>query len=301
MTEAVQEIEIEAPQVAGQTVPPVQEDDEATKALREQLEAARKTATAEAERRAAAERARKEEEDRVKDLEEQYKVERQSSIIGSLEAATAERDHAKAAYADALKAGDYARAAEEQEKLSSAVWKIRALEEKKSAAPEAAAHSKTTEGRVRSPEPSSQADPVETYLSQFSPRTQSYLRQRPDIVSNAKLNKKAAWLHDEAIEKGLKPDSDEYFSFLDDKLGYSAPAPRPKAGDVNGATVPAKKAPTATAAAPPSRSTFTPAGNGKVRVSLTEGQKRAARIAGVSEEDYAKQLLIADQSGLLSK
>lgn len=299
MTDTVTEIEIEAPKAGAETGVPAAvspaEDDEATKALREQLDAARKTAEAERKGRADAERAKKEEEERRAQIEEQYKVERQGSVLSSLEAATAERDHAKAAYKAALASGDYERATEAQEKLSSAIWKIHNLEARKGNIEQPGRE--TAEGRVKAPEPQPKAadDPVETYLAQFTPRTQSYLRQRLEIVTNNKMNKKAAYLHDEAVEKGLKPDTDEYFEFMDNELGYGAPAPKAKTAEA--AAAPAKRPSGSIAAAPPSRSTITPVGPGKVRVTLTEGQKRAARIAGVSEEDYAKQLVIAEQTG----
>lgn len=300
MTDTVSEIEIETPQAGAETVAPAAappEDDEATKALREQLDAARKTADAERNARAAAERAKKEEEERRAQIEEQYKVERQGSVLSSLEAATAERDHAKAAYKAALAGGDYERAAEEQEKLSSAIWKIHSLEARKGNIEQPTRE--TTEGRVKAPEPTpakTSEDPVENYLAQFTPRTQSYLRQRLEIVTNGKMNKKAAYLHDEAVEKGLKPDTDEYFEFMDNELGFGAPAPKQKSTEAAPAAA-AKRQGGSIAAAPPSRNPITPAGPGKVRVNLTEGQKRAARIAGVSEEDYAKQFVIAEQTG----
>lgn len=272
------------------------EDDEATKALRTQLDAFKATAEAERAARTKAEHAQREEAERRSQSEEQLKVERQSSVLGSLEAATAERDSAKAAFKAAMAAGDFDRAGEEQERLTKAVYRVEDLERKKSTidVPE---RQKPAEGRVTAPERPT-VDPVEGYLSQFSPRTQSYLRQRPDLITSPKLNKKAGWLHDEAVEKGLKPDTDEYFAFLDDELGYSAPSPQAKATETHVVAPPVKKPSSAIASAPPSRRNITPMGDGKVRVNLTESQKRAARIAGVSEKAYAEQLVIAEKGNM---
>lgn len=292
----VVETKVVAPVAPAAPAPPVAEaksaEDPATEILRNQLNDARRATDAANVARASAERARAEQAQKALEAEAQATAERQNAVLGSLEGAMAERDSAKSAWETAMAAGDYKKASEEQEKLTKAVYKIADLEGKKGAFPAAP---KPTEGRVVAPQPPQPSDPIESYLAQFTPRTQSYMRQRPDLITNKKMNFRALAAHEDAVEKGLRPDTDEYFLFLDDELGYGdKPISKPA---VVPAPAPGQRKSASIAAAPPSRGTITPNGAGKVKVTLTDAQKRAARIAGVTEQAYAEQLVIAERNG----
>jgi len=117
------------------------------------------------------------------------------------------------------------------------------------------------------------SDPIEQQISQFSPRSQEWLRRhRDDIFSDRERQIDAQAAHRLAIRRGLVPDSDEYFNAIDEQMGYTdhmTATSKPPAQRVN-APAPA------TAAAPPSRSSFGQSPRNPNRIALTKQQRETA-------------------------
>lgn len=62
----------------------------------------------------------------------------------------------------------------------------------------------------------------EAYVSQFNPKAQTWLRKHPEFATSANLNRKLGRIHAEALEdEGLEENSDEYFDFINNRLGFS--------------------------------------------------------------------------------
>lgn len=139
-----------------------------------------------------------------------------SSEIETLDAATAvverEKDNAKRALKEAMEKGDFDGVISAQEQLAEHTYALKQLKEGKRALEQRASQ--------RSAAPST--DPVETYISQFTPRSQNYLRQNIDFVKDPAKNKRLVAAHYEAEAEGLAADSDAYFEFLDAKLKPAA-------------------------------------------------------------------------------
>lgn len=144
-------------------------------------------------------------------------------------AATAERD-----YAEAMAAGDYNLAARAQRAIAQAESHLLQLNNGRQKLEEVL--QQTTEGAVYEPqipnfEPQIPQDPVEMYAQKLTPKSAQWLREHPDAAEKiGKLSR----AHQDAVEDGITPESDEYFNFIESRLGYSrgssheSSSPRPK-------------------------------------------------------------------------
>lgn len=112
------------------------------------------------------------------------------------------------------------------------------------------------------------ADPKEAYLSRFAPEAQRYLRDRPQLIDDPRMNKRMIAAHYEAEAEGMVPNSAAYFSFIDEKLGLKTGAePKPVTTQQTPAAPPRRDS----VAAPVSRSE-----PGAAVIKLTAGEARAA-------------------------
>ena len=172
------------------------------------------------------------------------------SVTNAISMVEMHREKVKRQLKDAMEAGDFDGTVKAQEDLSEAITKLNALKEGKNYIEQ------------RKSEPVN-VDPQEAYIGKFTQRSQEYLRQHRELVTNENKNKRMISAHYEAEAEGHKPDSESYFQFLDNKLGY-ADAP--------------KKAPSRMpAGAPVSRGNgdIQSGGNGNV-IKLSSGEARAA-------------------------
>ena len=172
------------------------------------------------------------------------------SVTNAISMVEMQREKVKRQLKDAMEAGDFDGTVKAQEDLSEAITKLNALKEGKNYIEQ------------RKSEPVN-VDPQEAYIGKFTQRSQEYLRQHRELVTNENKNKRMIAAHYEAEAEGHKPDSEAYFQFLDNKLGY-ADAP--------------KKAPSRMpAGAPVSRGNgdIQSGGNGNV-IKLSSGEARAA-------------------------
>ena len=172
------------------------------------------------------------------------------SVTNAISMVEMQREKVKRQLKDAMEAGDFDGTVKAQEDLSEAITKLNALKEGKN----------YIEQRKSDPV---NVDPQEAYIGKFTQRSQEYLRQHRELVTNENKNKRMIAAHYEAEAEGHKPDSEAYFQFLDNKLGY-AEAP--------------KKAPSRMpAGAPVSRGNgdIQSGGNGNV-IKLSSGEARAA-------------------------
>ncbi len=122
------------------------------------------------------------------------------------------------------------------------------------------------------------ADPVEEYIGQFTPKTQDWARRnKSDLFSDQKRTNKAVAGHWAAVSEGITPESDDYFAFLDKHMGYGEDTRQP----------PKKQAQTqrpAMASAPVSRGS----NGGGETVSLSAAERDIAGRMGMSLSKYAK-------------
>jgi hypothetical protein len=67
--------------------------------------------------------------------------------------------------------------------------------------------------------PTPPADPVEAYCMNRTAQTAAWLRAHPDYVTNPRKNAMLTAKHFEAVAEGLQPDTPEYFTAVEKKIG----------------------------------------------------------------------------------
>lgn len=137
-------------------------------------------------------------------------------------------DSLESEYAAAFEAGDSKKIANLQRRMSESASELKQLEAGVTAigADDDEPRGRATEGRVERDEPPPRKQPqtedekFEAYVSQFSPRAQTWLRKHPEAVTNQSKNFGLLAAHNEARSMGYEADSDAYYAHLDRKMGY---------------------------------------------------------------------------------
>ncbi len=262
--------------------------DEDREALRKQLDDLRtaeklniERAVAEAERRVRDQYVRQ-----IRDVEGERDRSREDvlqaqhdTIINGLAAAKAEGDAAQRDLETAQINGDYKASADAGRRISRAESKVAQFEDRQ-AAVEAAIEEKKS-----APPQKLTDDPFEAQIANLPDSAKSWLRQHPSYMTDAKKNRQIQYLHDRAEEKNLEPFSSTYFEFIETELGLRQRAAVDESDDD-------EPAPRMVVSAPPSKETHSMS-SGKTRssVTLTPEHREFARISGIGEVEYARQLL----------
>jgi hypothetical protein len=257
--------------------------DEASLAFQKQIDALRKSEQTQKDRNAELVREREDSIKRANERESEIHrlkkttVESQiEAVANALAAAQAEAEASQSDIEKALELGDFKGQADAYRRLAKAERNIGALESGKI---ELEAQAKTaSEAKVEAAK-----DPLD---NMNIPNTaKDYLRLHPELLTDQRKNAKIQALHYDIIDEGHRAYSPEYFESMDVHLGYKEQIVNEKEEDE-----PVER--TRFMSAPVSREA--PAGtNGERpgRVTLTVAQKEAAKIAGITEKEYADQVL----------
>lgn len=220
-------------------------------------------------------------------LQEQTTSSQAEAINAALAAAQAEAESAERDIEAAASLGDAKAQAEAYRKLSRAEARIISLENGKEA----------LEREIKSrpepkPTPQVQDDPLEKLnLPQLA---KDWLRKHPEFLHDPRKNAKIQTLHYDVVDEGYAPYSKDYFEMMEQKLGMrKAPVKAEEPDYEEDDEVEDNQSTRRTiVSAPPSRETPSSSGardGGRVR--LTNLEKEAARMSGISEEEYAKNKL----------
>ena len=187
-------------------------------------------------------------------------------------------DALKMQYAEAMAIGDYTRAADINSIMTDNSSKLRDLENGRQAMQE----------RPKAPPPPPiMVDPVEDLAARLSPRSAQWLRAHPECATDARLFNKMVAAHQLVINDGIEADSDDYFAAVEDILKLDQRAPVNRGGDAMADAAKVTKSRTSPPAAPVSRSS-SPAATRPGTVRLTQAEKEAAEMSGMTYADYWK-------------
>lgn len=254
--------------------------DNSLETLKEQLERERQ-ARAEAERRA----------NEAAQTAYQAQAEVQDSnlhlVTNAIETVSQTQSILKANYRDAMSAGDYDTAAEIQAEMSSNAAKLLQLEQGKQALENAP--------RSEAPRPYT-ADPVEALASQLSPRSADWVRRHPEYATDPRLYNKMLAAHNLAVADGIDPDTEDYFSSIEDTLRIRS---RNDYEDASAAAAKPLQRRSAPPAAPVSRS-GTGTGTRPNRVTLTAEEREMASMMGMTPEEYGRNKLALKKEGRMN-
>ena len=237
---------------------------QANQAAIEQRERALAAEKAAYEERLRAQETRTQElEGQVADRDTQALHSHKAIIEHAIAAENATAENAERLYAEAMAAQDFAAAAKAQRALAAAEAKIYRYQESHEAILEKIETAKSTPPvRKEAPAPKAEpaapgyqqphqsVDPFEAEISRFPARDQQWLRaHKDDLANNPARQRLAGAGHTLATDKhGLAPQSDEYYAFMDEHMGYAqpkaadpeptpAPKPAPKKAPIPGAPV----------------------------------------------------------------
>jgi len=198
-------------------------------------------------------------------------------------------------YAAALQAGAFDKAAEIQEHMGINSAKLLQLENGR------AALQSRLENEKNQPAPQ-MADPVEQVASQLSPRSAAWVRNHPQCITDKRLYQKMVGAHNIAVADGYSPDTDEYFDFIENQMGFRKPGGRVTEVEVDepmsAASAPAQRR----GAPPPAPSSRAASGtNGsKNVVRLSSEEREMAQMMGMTPEEYGRNKLALKREGKLN-
>lgn len=238
--------------------------------------------------------AREDAERRAKDLEQQanYAVNKASEsdmhlVASAIERLNLDQNMLKAELRDAMAIGDFDRAAEIQSSMVSNTTNLKQLErgfEEMKNAP-------------RQPIQPVQRNTVtvDDLIDKVTPRSAEWLRKNKDALPDERSIRIMGRAHEDAIDMGIIPESDEYFNFVENRLGVGKQ--RPSADQdydaMSDAAKPMKNRqspPSAPVSRTPVDSSSRP---GTIR--LTAAEVEAAKISGISPQEYYR-LKIQDRN-----
>lgn len=274
--------------------PKVEGRDEEKTSLLAQLEAAKKAEEAAkkqvAEVQAREIEARKQLEESNKKSESAFSRANQAeydAVLNAISAATVEADSAERELQAAGENQDWGAIAKAQAKLARAQTRLVQLEDGKIALEERAKRL-DAEAKQRKEQPQQQVigDPVENYVDSLQgllPSQRTWLKEHRELLTDATKNRKMQIAHLTAEENGLRIGGEEYFQFLEEKLGYRKPKIEDEMVEDD------DKA--AIVSAPVSREEPALSNSRPTRITLSSEERSHAAASGVSEVEYAKQKL----------
>lgn len=189
--------------------------------------------------------------------------------------AKGELNAAKSAFKDAMASGDYDAAGEAQAAIAAAQLDTRQYELAKD---EFDRQAEATKAQPQRRAPANREEEIESYMNQFTPVTKAWAtKHKDDLFKSPARTNEAVALHHAAVNRGIAPDTPEYFSYLERGLGIESAKAKPQR------TQQEKRPPMASA--PVSRGG---AGGGRVEVQLTAAQRDMAARMGMTSQKYAK-------------
>lgn len=117
----------------------------------------------------------------------------------------------------------------------------------------------------------------------------NWLRSHPEYMTDPRKNAKIQSLHWDVLDEGHQPFSDDYYVSLETHLGLRQ---RQNTAEDEEPVQPAKRS---VVSAPVSREAPSSSGRPSGQVRLTALQREAAKMAGITETEYAKHLTALNQ------
>lgn len=167
---------------------------------------------------------------RASDAEREVTVVKKDQVGTIIDSLMKDKEAARRDYQAAMEGGDYAKAADAQDRLSLSNARIVEAERGKLALEDEAKNHRPVAVQ-------SVTDPVETMAGSLSPRSASWVRSHPDYARDPRLTRQMVRAHEDAIDEGHAPDSDGYFGFIETKLGVGRPQRQESGRDMNRAPV----------------------------------------------------------------
>ena len=146
---------------------------------------------------------------------------------------------------------------------------------------------------------------IDQIIKSVSAESARWLKQHRDSLDNDKAIRRMFRAHEDAVDDGLKPDSEEYFEFIEKRLGLTDDsedeAPKSRKKEVQSDDEPMS------AAAKPSQRSVPPSpapveryGSRPNVIRLTRAEADTAKMLGMTEKEYAMHKLALQKEGKLA-
>lgn len=254
-----------------------------------------KTKLAESERLRAAESTRANNaEARVAHAETAVEGSELAIIEGGLTQLNTNKEILKANYATAMSEGNFVLASEINSEMAKNAAQSLNLENGKIAI-ETRPKREARQSAVQS------NDPVEMLASQLAPASASWIRAHPEYARDTQKNAEMMGAHYKALAKNMAPNSAEYFAFVEKDLGIGHNDQRTNGRDHTATDTSGDDNAVVSRAAegaarrindepPPAAPGRNGGGGGGKRVTLSPQQAEAAKISGLTNEEYYASL-----------
>ena len=143
------------------------------------------------------------------------------------------------------------------------------------------------------------ADPVEAMASNLTPRSAEWVRAHPEYARDQALTRRMVRAHEDALDEGIRPDTDEYFDYVETRLKVRQAPVQQEATLSEASTSTSGRRAAAPPAAPVSRS-GTGTGSRPNVVTLTRAEQEAARDMGMTPKEYAENKMALVRAGKLA-
>jgi hypothetical protein len=204
-------------------------------------------------------------------------------IKGAMDSLQRDQEILKSNMREAFQIGDYDRAVEINEALSSNSMKLMQLEngfqQMQLQQQEAQHQQQQRQQETKKP----QELTVDTLIDRVTPLSKQWLIKNKEHLGNQRSIRMMARAHEDAIDMGIIPESEDYFRHVENRLGINKIAG--SHGD-DGDALSAASAPTQRRSAPPAAPVSRGGGSNKNVVRLTSAQAEAAKISGLSPKEY---------------
>jgi hypothetical protein len=188
----------------------------------------------------------------------------------------------------ALSQADHKSAAKVQVEISSNAAKLLQLENGKEAY------------AARPKQEPPKADPVEALASQLTPRSAQWVRAHPQCATDPRLTQKMIAAHNIAVADGYQPDTDDYFTSIEDTMKMTPHREVAIDDDpMEMAAKPVRDRHSSPPAAPVTRSGSAPGSNPRI-VRLSSAEVEAAEASGLTPQEYYKNKMALQKENRLN-
>jgi hypothetical protein len=208
-------------------------------------------------------------------------------VESAIETLKREKELVKQNLADAHASQDFNRVAELQDALAKHNSDLNDLQRGQKAMKQEA--EKASRQQDYSAPAQQQGELIDQIAASVTPRSASWINANRDALNNEKTIKKMFRAHEDAVDDGLNPDSDEYFRYIENRLGFEGDGAAPKAQK--------RSAPPA---APVSRGGDGMGSRPNV-VRLSPEQREMAEMMGMTDQEYARNLLALEKEGKINR
>ena len=142
---------------------------------------------------------------------------------------------------------------------------------------------------------SSPSDVIEQIAAGATPKSAEWLRSSKEFLRGEREIRKMFRAHEDAIDDGLAPDSDEYFEYIEQRLGIRKNMDEQDTKTSAESPMSAAAAPKRSVQPPPA-----PVSRGSSRpnvMRLTAAEAETASALGMTPEEYAKNKVLLQKEG----